>query len=274
MKILFLGLILSFISCTHQRELFIEKDVCFLLFDLKANRYKEIFNHRRCDDRYAPVSLFEIPLAVIAFDSGLIKREDDVVYKWNGVPHPWKPKNRDYTAELWMHNNAGWLTQDLSEKIGAERIRNYLERFEYGNFDMSGGVRHAWFTPNPHIREVYENSLRLTAFEKLRFLKKLWQNDLPVSLESQEKTRKLMRTETLASGDVLTYKYGQGFTDTGYDQRLGWFVGHLVHKGVPYLAVLNFHDRNHAKGRKHAGEEATELAISHLREKHFKEQKR
>jgi beta-lactamase class D len=273
MKLLFLSLLLLVTACTHRRDLFFQKDVCFLLFDLKANRFTEIYNERRCDDRYAPVSLFEIPLAVIAFDAGVVKREDDVVYKWNGVPHPWKPKNRDYTVELWMRDNAGWLTQDLAEKIGVQKIQEYLAKFEYGNQDMTGGVRFAWFTPNPYIKDVYKNSLRLTAFEKLRFMKNLWRNELPVTQVAQEKARNLMRVETLASGDVLTYKYAQGFTDTGFDQRLGWFVGHLVHKGSPYLVVLNFHDRTHAKGRKHAGEEATELALKYLREKHFGERR-
>ena len=65
-------------------QFFQGKDGCFLLYDLKANKIVQRFNEKRCAQRFAPCSTFKMPLALMAFDQGILK-DETTTYQWDGV---------------------------------------------------------------------------------------------------------------------------------------------------------------------------------------------
>lgn len=81
-NILWVGLwLLS--SCASKPVVLIpDTNACFALYDLKENKMVEVVNEARCKERFAACSTFKIPLAVMGFDSGILKDERT---KFNGV---------------------------------------------------------------------------------------------------------------------------------------------------------------------------------------------
>lgn len=267
MRNLFLIPVIIFLtSCATQRN-FPEKEVCFLLYDLKNEKFEEIYNEKRCHTRYPAASTFKVALSVMAFDSGVLKDESTPVFKWNKVPTPLEAWNKDQTPTTWIRESVVWMSQEITPKIGMDKIEKYLTDFEYGNMDMTAGLKYAWLTPAPFIKEPMQNSLKISAFEEVQFLRKLWRGELKASPESQELTRKIMTHDKSSRGSVLIGKTGSGYRDENYDIRLGWFVGHLEKNQTEYIVIVNFNDTQKEPGRTYGGREAKEIALKLLSEK-------
>ncbi|MGC4118432.1 MAG: penicillin-binding transpeptidase domain-containing protein [Myxococcales bacterium] len=200
-------------------------DGCFLAWDLKADRPAGAFGGERCKVRLAACSTFKVPLAVMAFDAGVLTSEDEP-YAWDGVPRSIESWNRDHTARTWMANSVVWFSQRLTPKLGAERIARYLDGFEYGNRDFSAGLTSAWLTITKTDADPGRGSLKISAEEQLAFLRRLWRSELPVRPEAMAKARELTRLETSPHGFTLHGKTGSGYPD-GLQGDFGWFVGHV-----------------------------------------------
>ncbi|WP_374077100.1 penicillin-binding transpeptidase domain-containing protein [Bdellovibrio bacteriovorus] len=206
---------------------------CFLLYDMKNSKWVEEFNPERCKERTAPCSTFKVPLALAAFDAGVLK-DENTLYKWDGKQR-WLPDwNKDQTAASWMKYSTVWYSQRITEKMGRKKVQSYLNKLEYGNKDFSGGLDDAWLTPKA--------SVLISGYEQIEFWKKLWTNSLPVSQKSLELTRKLTFLETTPRGFTLHGKTGSGNFGVDNGQRLGWFVAHIEGQGKEYLAVVTLND--------------------------------
>jgi beta-lactamase class D len=267
MKLFFL-LSLSFLlsACTVQQS-FRDKDVCYLVYDLKNEKYEEVFNQKRCEERFPAVSTFKVPLSVMAFDSGVFIDEKTPLFKWDGNATPIDSWNKDHIPLTWMRDSVVWMSQAMTPKIGMEKIQRYLKSFEYGNQDFSGGLKYSWLTPAPFIKEPMKNSLKISAYEQIRFLKKLWRGELSSTKASQELTKKLMTPDISPAGNTLIGKTGSGFRDENHDVRLGWYVAHLQNKNAEYLVVVNFTDKTKQPSGTFGGREAKEIAMKLLSDK-------
>ena len=202
------------------------KDGCFLLYDLKANKVVQRFNKKRCAQRFAPCSTFKVPLALMAFDRGILK-DENATYKWDGVTHTIQSWNRDTSAADWIRNSVVWYSQRLTPQLGTVVLTNYLAIFDYGNRDISGGLTNFWLG----------SSLKISADEQLRFWERFWRGELPVSRHAAEMTKKITYQETSPSGMRLSGKTGSHLYDK---EDLGWFVGHLEGPKGEYLVVVNY----------------------------------
>jgi beta-lactamase class D len=239
-------------------------DACFILYNLKTRKIEKVVGETRCRERVAPCSTFKVPLAVMAFDSEVLK-DENTLYKWDGVDRGIAAWNRDHTAAGWMRESVVWYSQELTPKIGAEKISSYLKKFQYGTQDFSGGLKDAWLTHAPFINEKPHNTLKISAYEQLDFMKKLWTNSLPASPRAMDLTKKITFLETSENGVILNGKTGSGFVENS-GRRLGWFVSHLQKGNEEYISVLSFTDKEEFHKSLFAGLQAKEITKEILAE--------
>lgn len=218
-----------------------ETDACFVLFDLTNDKMVEVINEGRCRQATAPCSTFKVPLAVMAAEEGLIQHEK-TLFKWDQVDRPIADWNKDQTAKDWMQTSAVWVSQVLTRQMGAQKVSDYLKKFGYGNQDFSGGVESAWLTPAVFLKKDPNNSLKISAFEELEFLKKLFRNQLPVRQKSMDLAKRILPLEVSTLDSLLSGKTGSGFLGPNKNLRLGWYVSHVRAKRAEYLAILTFTD--------------------------------
>jgi beta-lactamase class D len=200
------------------------KAVCFLLVDVETGQIQKSVNEENCKEQLAACSTFKVPLAIMGFDSGVLK-DENTLFRWNGVKHSIEAWNQDQTAADWMKNSTVWYSQALTPKIGYVKIQNYLRKFDYGNQDFTGGLRTAWLTPAGFIKDQKGFTLKISGIEQIDFLKKLVRNKLPVKLKAQEMTKQLIFLETTPKGYAFSGKTGSGYTVGTLTRRFGWFVG-------------------------------------------------
>lgn len=238
---------------TIVKDYFPNKTGCFLLYNMTTNKFDKVIGEETCKKRFPACSTFKIPLAVMAFDSGALKDENEV-YKWDGKKNFLPSWNQDTDAKKWMTNSTVWFSQRLTPKIGAEKIKKYLKDFHYGNEDMSAGLTVAWLLqPND------PNGLKITAYEQTEFLKNLWNSQLPVSKRSMELAKSLTFLETSPRGFKLYGKTGSNFFEKDLNVRFGWFVSHVVKDDKKYIAITNFSDNTHSSGEGFGGMQAKEI---------------
>lgn len=218
-------------------RLFAGRDGCFELYDMKAGKFVVRSNPRRCAQRTSPCSTFKVPLALMAFDSSILKDETSRI-EWDGTKTSRDEWNRDQTASSWMQNSVVWFSQRLTPQLGMERVKAYLSSFDFGNQDMSGGLTTAWL----------ESSLQVSPDEELRFWQRFWREELPVSKHAFDMTKKITFVAVSASGWTLHGKTGSGKVGAGGGKQipglwLGWFVGHVARGDREYVFVTSYSDR-------------------------------
>lgn len=210
---------------------------CFLLYNMKSQKFELIVGEANCRIQYAACSTFKVPLAVMAFESGILK-DEHTVFEWDGKKHERPEANQNHNAKSWMQESIVWYSQRITTKMGAKDLKNYLDRFDYGNRDISAGITEAWLvspsSPGP--------ALKISAYEQIEFLRKLWTNQLPAMRRSMQITRELTYLETSPNGYKLHGKTGSKFIDSDGKMQLGWFVSHVQNAENEYLAVTNIKD--------------------------------
>jgi len=228
-------------------KLFAGRDGCFELYDLKANKLVLRSSEARCAERTSPCSTFKVPLALMAFDAGILADAGSSL-TWDGTVTSREVWNRDHTAASWMENSVVWFSQRLTPMLGTDNVKSYLARFDYGNQDMTGGLTTAWLS----------SSLKISPDEQLLFLERFWRDELPVSKHAVDVTKQLTLVDTSASGWTLHGKTGSGHVGSSGakpDATLwqGWFVGHVARGDREYVFVTAYTDRVVARDRSPGG---------------------
>jgi beta-lactamase class D len=197
----------------------------FVLYDV-ANKYYISHNEEQCKKRLSPCSTFKIPNSLIALETG-IATDENFLLKWDGTNQPIESWNRDHTLKTAIENSVVWYYRELARRIGEEKMKEYIQKINYGNMDISGGLDKFWLM----------SSIEISANEQVEFLYKLYKNELPFS----EKTVKIVKDiMTLEKKDsyVLRGKTGSGKKwKEAYSQ--GWFVGYIEHSNNAYIFATN-----------------------------------
>ncbi len=193
-------------------------------------------NPHRCAVGFSPCSTFKIPNSIIGLDTGVL-RDADHPYRWDGTPGSRPELNRDQTLRSALRDSVVWYYQREACEVGAERMQQYLDRFNYGNHDISGGLTNFWLM----------SSLQISADEQVDFLTRLARGGLPAGARAQELVRELL-THYCENGITLRGKTGSGAK--GDDNILGWFVGTLTRPDDTYVFALNISADRDASGRK------------------------
>lgn len=222
------------------------KDACIAVYDSHAGQYL-VHNMAQCQQRLSPCSTFKIPNALIGLETGVLSGPGDNK-TWDGTEHSRKVNNQDHDLASAIQNSVLWYFQEVAEDIGAERMQKFLDTFDYGNRDISGGQDHFWLS----------SSLQISALEQIRFMAALDSSTLPASAGNQETVKHMMlQDEKLPEGfdGELYGKTGSCVTPEGHH---GWFTGFYHHDGSDYVFAVNI------KGEKQWGWQAREIAVAVL----------
>ncbi|MFN8673146.1 MAG: class D beta-lactamase [Candidatus Sericytochromatia bacterium] len=184
-----------------------------------------VFNNERAIKRFSPASTYKIPHTLFALDSGAVKDEFQV-FKWDGVKRSFSGHNQDQTLRLAMRNSTIWVYEIFAKKIGEKKAKEYLKKINYGNQDPSTTKGNYWVDGN----------LAISAYEQIAFLKKLYKNELPFSVEHQCLLKDIMINEA-GRNWILRAK-------TGWEGRFGWWVGWVEWQEGAVFFALNIDTPN------------------------------
>ena len=183
-----------------------------------------VFDPERAARRYTPASTFKIPHSLFALDAGLLRDEFDVI-PWDGVERSTPGWDEDQSLRSAMRNSTVWVYEGFARQLGDAREAAYLREIGYGNASTNGD-KPFWV----------EGELALSAHEQIAFLRRLYRNELPFSVEHQRLVKDVMITE--AGRDwILRAK-------TGWSGRMGWWVGWVEWPTGPVFFALNIDTPN------------------------------
>jgi beta-lactamase class D/beta-lactamase regulating signal transducer with metallopeptidase domain len=180
-----------------------------------------------CDERVTPASTFKIAISLMGFDSGVL-HDDHTPYL------PYKPSYAS-SNPAWRHGTdpAGWLresvvwySQQVTLRLGAARVRSYVQAFDYGNRDLASV---AGMDDAIALSEV-SPTLKISPLEETVFLRKVVNRSLPVSAHAYDMTARLLKLDAPVNGWEVYGKTGTApaqLADGSADeaQYIGWFVG-------------------------------------------------
>jgi beta-lactamase class D len=211
---------------------------CFLLYQVGAGEVRRS-PAEACQTRVSPQSTFKIPHALAGLDAGVI-RDAESSFAYDGAAYPFESWRRDHTLATAMRDSVVWWFQRVARELGADRERDYLRRFGYGNADASSGLTTFWLG----------GSLAISPEEQAQFVNKLFANALPVSDHAMRTVRAVLVQPqglvvnasgrhafagTWPKGTVLSAKTGSGTTRDGGQVR--WLVGHVARGGKAWIFV-------------------------------------
>lgn len=250
-------------ACTSKKEVAVQSDFpdskgCFALFNLRTQKLEKQTGET-CNERFVASSTFKVPLAVMAFDSKVLKDEKQTL-KWDGQKRWLDAWNKDHNAKTWMENSVVWFSQELTPKMGAKKFQKYVNDFNYGNKDTSGGLTTAWLNGPSSGKPA----LTISPLEQIEFMNKLWTDNLPVSSRAMKLTREIMYLETSPKGYKLSGKTGSNFQDEAKKFQIGWFIAHISNGTDEYVAVTNISDVKPYEGKSFGGWRAKDLTKKFL----------
>lgn len=183
--------------------------------------------------RRAPCSTFKIAISLMGYDAGILIDETHPVRPYDeslNVDYDmWK---QPHDPVMWMRNSCVWYSQAITRELGMERFKAYVDRFGYGNRDVTGrrGPSGSGGTDDGLTRSWLSSSLAISPEEEVGFVGRLVRSELPVSAHAQEMTRRILFVEDLQGGWKLYGKTGSGVRllpdgTRDEDRQIGWFVG-------------------------------------------------
>ena len=194
-----------------------------LFFDPQQNfYYSNDFNWAK--KSRLPASTFKIPNSIIALETGIAKN-DSTILKWNGEKRAMEIWERDLTLEQAFHLSCVPCYQEIARKIGVEKMKNYIEKFQYGNLDINAGnIDSFWL----------EGKSRISQFQQIDFLLRFYDGTLPITKRTENIMKRMMIIES-HDDMVLSGKTGWAQRDGSNN---GWFVGYIEKgKEVYYFAT-------------------------------------
>lgn len=100
----------------------------FVLIDISADR-TYVVDPARAARRIHPASTFKIPNSLIAFDTGAV-RDDQEVLPYGGKPQPYKQWEHDMALPEAIRLSAVPIYQEVARRVGFERMQAYVDAFE------------------------------------------------------------------------------------------------------------------------------------------------
>jgi beta-lactamase class D len=194
-----------------------EVEGSFVLYDPQADKCI-FYNQNQYEQFFSPASTFKICNSLIGLETGVIKDEHFVI-QWDSViRNPvW---DKDHDLKTAFANSTVWYYQELARRVGGEKIKYWLDTLNYGNADTSGGIDQFWLS----------GGLRISPKQQIDFLKRLHDNQLPISKRTIDIVKNIMIIKDTLDY-VISAKTGWG----GHgDKDVGWCVGYLEIKNNVY----------------------------------------
>lgn len=178
-----------------------------------------IYNDKRAEKLYSPASTFKIPNTLIALNEGVVTKDSVIV--WDKKIREFDSWNKDQTLESAFKTSCVWCYQEFASKIEIEKYKKYLKELNYGNKKIGDDVTRFWL----------DESLKITVFEQLSFLKRLYKNELPFKLEDINTLKEIMIDEK--NEDYIIR------AKTGWEGKYGWYVGYVETKDDVWFFAMN-----------------------------------
>jgi len=238
---------------------------CFITMTLDSKHASIGQSGSLCDEQIYAASTFKIPLALMVFDSGLLKDETSS-FKWDGSKQPFPAWEQDQRVTSWLKYSVIWCSQQLTSKLGLARIERYLKQWSYGNQDFSGGLTRAWLS----------SSLKISAKEQVEFLRRLWRKELSSATSAVEKTIAVLPKTDDTSNIVILGKTGTAFSwedpsssEGSESFQIGWYVGYFTKNKKPHSFAMVLKEPSKRGRFESVGNKARSRAIALINEGRF-----
>ena len=221
----------------------VEGTIVISSFDGK-NEY--IHNINRAKQEFLPASTFKIPNTLIALDEGAISNEKEII-KWDGQDKGWSAWNKDQSLETAFPISCVWFYQELASRVGNEKYLSHLKKINYGNQKTGPEVKSFWL----------DGDLKVSAFDQIRFLKKLYSGNLPYKKQHLEILKKILVVE---DNYQYTIRAKTGWA-TRINSQHGWYVGYVEtsQRAWFFATNLQINKKSDSKYRKEITMEALKL---------------
>lgn len=195
----------------------------FLLYD----EAKDIWltnNDSLAQTGFIPASTFKIPNSIIGLETGVIA-DENFVLPWDSVARFYDAWNKDQDLAHAIKHSTVWYYQELARRVGEKKMKDWMQKLQYGNMDISGSIDQFWL----------RGGIRISPLQQIHFLRNFATNKLPVSERSSSIVKKITIQKQGDAGTVHA-KTGWGFMD---EMNIGWFVGYVEKPaGNFYFATL------------------------------------
>ena len=178
-----------------------------------------IYNDKRASELFSPASTFKIPHSLIALNEGIVKKDSVIV--WDKKIREYESWNKDQILLTAFKSSCVWCYQEFASKIGVEKYKKYLKELNYGNKKIGDDVTRFWL----------DESLEITTFEQIKFLKRFYTNNLPFKIEDINLLKEIMIDEKNENYTIRA--------KTGWDGRYGWYVGYVETKDDVWFFSTN-----------------------------------
>ena len=178
-----------------------------------------IYNDKRASELFSPASTFKIPHSLIALNEGIVKKDSVIV--WDKKIREYESWNKDQTLLTAFKSSCVWCYQEFASKIGVEKYKKYLKELNYGNKKIGDDVTRFWL----------DESLEITTFEQIKFLKRFYTNNLPFKIEDINLLKEIMIDEKNENYTIRA--------KTGWEWKYGWYVGYVETKDDVWFFSTN-----------------------------------
>ncbi len=189
-----------------------EVEGSILIFDAKEKiYYSNDFDW--AEKGFLPASTFKIVNSIIALELGVIEN-DSTMIKWDGEKRNMKVWEQDLYFIDAFHYSCVPCYQEIARKIRAERMRMFLNKFNYGDMKIdSSNIDLFWL----------EGESKISQFEQIEFLQKLQEERLPISSRTLKTIKRLIVIE---KNENYTINGKTGWSIRN-GNNIGWFVGYI-----------------------------------------------
>lgn len=182
-----------------------------------------VYNDKRAHMPLLPASTFKIPNTLIALEEGVVRLDSVIV--WDKVERSVRAWNQDQDLRSAFKSSCVWCYQLFARQIGLEKYHAYLQKLHYGNEKIGTDVERFWL----------DGELRISAYEQIVFLKKVYHNDLPFRQEHIDFLKAIMVDEQETN---YTIRAKTGWAVPKEREHHGWYVGYVQsRKGVYFFAT-------------------------------------
>lgn len=215
-------------------------DGSFVLYDTKADEY-HIYNEKNSQTRISPYSTYKIYSGLFALEEGTITPQESTL-AWNGSLYSYPEWNADHDLKSALRDSVSWYFQELDMRLGQSKLQQYLDRIQYGNRDISGGIKDFWI----------DSSLKISPIEQVKLLHSFYYNKFGFDQNNIDAIKDML---VIANTDELVFsgKTGTGSSTNGITNvstRCGWFIGYLETPDNTYIFATNIQDQEEASGSK------------------------
>jgi beta-lactamase class D len=185
------------------------------------------YDPARAARRVPPASTFKIPNSLIALETG-VASGPDFFLPWDSTAAPTRRSSwaRDQTMRSAFRNSVLWYYQELARRTGPDRMRQWLDRLEYGAGGIGAAVDQFWLN----------GDLRISANEQVEFLRRFHRGELDVSARSIAIVRDMMLLEDGGTWRLFGKTGTSGVTET---RENGWIVGFAESPAGVHIYALN-----------------------------------